>query len=425
MAGPRRATLSRRVRSLGGRLLRRAGILPGGMPDGLGQDAELVGRSLPHTVMVYFADTVGALYQIEQWYEPFRALSRKHPLVVVTRDSRTARRVRRDSGLDTIVVSHYTTMDDLIARSQLKVALYVNHNPENFSNLRFNTLVHASMMHGDSDKGVSVSNQTKAYDFSFVAGQAAVERMAAFSTFYDAQTRCIPVGRPQVDGQAQQRAVASDSTRLTRGGRPTVLYAPTWEGPQPSAAYGSIATHGRALLEGFVRDGWNVIFRPHPLTGVRDPAYGGADRDLRRFVERAAGVGFPDATYRVDVSDDIAGAFAEADLLVSDVSGVAMDWLPCGRPLMMTKPAAPEVGVAVSPLTALVPQIDDRHAGEAARAARAAVENDELRDDRARLVEHYLGDLRPGASLHRFIAAVDQLIEVRDREVARLEGLRT
>lgn len=418
MSSARRASLSRRLRSAGGFVMRRAGLLPSGVPDGLGQDAELVDARIPHTVMVFFADTSDSLYQIEQWYEPFRLLDKRHRVVVVLKDSRVAKRVRADSGLDTLVVSHYTTMDGLLSRSNVKVALYVNHNPENFANLRFRSLVHASLMHGDSDKGVTVSNQTKAYDFSLVAGQAAVERMAAFSTFYDAHARCIPIGRPQIDEQAALRVSVAASS-ATDGGIPVVLYAPTWEGPQPSAAYGSTRSHGPALVESFLQAGWRVIYRPHPLSGVRDPDYGEVDHQIRRRLLEAE----QDSRvrHRTDTANDPAQAFAEAQIMICDVSGVAMDWLPSGKPLIITSPKAPEVSVARSPLLDLVPSLRTDDVAEVAQLALFHLAEDPLASQRQDLVEYYLGSLTPGAAMGRFFDAVDHMVQLHDTVLPPVE----
>ena len=52
----------------------------------------------------------------------------------------------------------------VIARSDVALALYVGHASANFECLRFASLLHAYIGHGDSDKGVSASNQLKAYD---------------------------------------------------------------------------------------------------------------------------------------------------------------------------------------------------------------------------------------------------------------------
>ncbi|BDZ42861.1 hypothetical protein GCM10025865_21600 [Paraoerskovia sediminicola] len=265
-AAPRRATRARKIRSAGGALLRRFGVVPAGTPDRNGEDARLIGHGWRYEVLVYFADTPEALYQIEQWYSALEALDQTHPVVVVTQDSRTAARIRASSGLAVHTIASYTTLDDILERSRTKLALYVNHNPENFTCLRFGRLVHVSLMHGDSDKVVTVSNQTKAYDFSFVAGEAAVDRMARYATLYDAHARCIPVGRPQLDAHLDVRA-RFDAERVAAKA-PTVLYAPTWEGGQPSAEYGSVVTHGRELVRSLVESGrYRVIYRPHPSPG--------------------------------------------------------------------------------------------------------------------------------------------------------------
>ncbi len=411
----------RTARRVGGRLIRRLGMLPAGTPDGLGEDAELLGKDFPYTVMVYFADTPDALYQLEQWYTTLRALDASHPVVIVLRDSRTARAVRARSRLPVVVVAHYTTIDDLLSRSPVKLALYVNHNPENFSNLRFGQLVHVSLMHGDSDKTVTVSNQTKAYDFSFVAGDAAVDRMAAYSTLFDARTRCIPVGRPQVDEQLQRRAELQAT--IERGDRRTVLYAPTWEGAQVSAAYGSVASHGTELVRRLLAARYRVIYRPHPLTGVRDSGYGDADAEIRTMIVAAAQED-PDAGHRVDVGVEVAESFAAADLLVCDVSGVAMDWLPSGKPLFVTRPVQQGALVARTPLTDLVPTVLADDVDAAVRSVAEHIEHDPLQHERKALTEYYLGDLTPGAATRRFVDACGRLVALRDQEMERIAAHR-
>lgn len=382
-------------------LLRRFRLLPGGVPDRLGEDRRLGSVRLRHEVMVFFADTIGSLYQIEQWYEAFAALNEQHRLIVVAADSRTAARVRADSGLDVIVVGRDETLTSLVERSRLRVALYVNHNPENFANLRFDSMVHASLMHGDSDKGVTVSNQTKAYDYSLVAGRAAVDRMAAFSTFYDAEARCIPIGRPQVDNH-----LALSDGRAAEFGK-TVLYAPTWEGPQPSAAYGTIGSHGLQIVRQFVSSGWRVLYRPHPLSGIRSPDYGDADRTIRSFIDQEqaqSGV-----SHRLAIGQDLSESFAEADLLICDISGVAMDWLPTGKPLIVTRPAGESVSVAASALTELVPALPVGRLPDLIEIAEEETNLDPQGEQRRGLIEYYMGELTPGAAKARFVEVVSEM----------------
>lgn len=414
---PRTASVSRRVRSVGGRMLRRFGMLPGGMPDGLGEDDRLLGSRLPHRVMVYFADPQESLYQLEQWYGPLRALNEVHPVVVVCMDSRTAARVRNQSGLDVITIARDATLDDLLSRSDVKLCLYANHNPQNFSALRFRSLVHVSMLHGDSDKSVSVSNQVKGYDYTFVAGQAAVDRFAAYTTLFDAATRCIPVGRPQLDTDTP--VLDNSPAGASASDRRTVLYAPTWEGGQDSVAYGSVDTHGVVLVERLIEAGFRLIYRPHPLSGVRVAGYGEADANVRSLVEKAAAAE-PGVGHHVSVGGPLTEAFTGADLLISDVSAVANDWLPTMKPLVITAPAAGRARAAATRLLDVAPRLTVAQVSDVATVVQEQLDEDPRRDERAQLVRYYLGDVTPGASLGRFLSACEKLMEVRDAEWGRV-----
>ena len=97
-------------------------------------------------------------------------------------------------------MARYGRLDDLLSRSEVAVVLYVNHSSRNFECLRFTEVVHVYLGHGDSDKGVSASNQVKAYDYCFVAGEVAVARIAAHVRRFDAALRCLRIGQPQLDG---------------------------------------------------------------------------------------------------------------------------------------------------------------------------------------------------------------------------------
>lgn len=407
-ARARGAGAARQAKQLAIQLARRAGMLPEGTPDRLADDHLLPGGRLAQSVMVYFPDTRMNLYQLRQWYAPLRALDEVHPVVVVLQDSRVARVVRRELGLPCVVFAHYSRLDDVLARSDVKLALYVNHSPQNFSALRFTSLVHVFLNHGESDKGVSVSNQVKAYDFCFVAGRAAIDRYARYTMLFDAQARCRAIGRPQLD-EDRPAIVARPA-----GSRPTVLYAPTWEGAQPSLAYGSLRTHGPRLVRALLDSGrFRLVYRPHPLNGLLDPAYGEADVEVRRLISEAAGRD-PGAGHRVDTGDPLNRTFAAADLLVCDVSAVAQEFLPFGRPLVVTVPESDQVVTAATRLLEVVPRLPVSALDTAADLLAEQVERDPAGEARSALTEYYLGDTTPGASTRRFIAACTELVELRD-----------
>ena len=263
---------------------------------------------------------------------------------------------------------------------------------------------------------MSASNQVKAYDFCFVAGQAAIDRMASGLMFTDATTWCRAIGRPQLDVHP---VVTTGSGDLQR---PTLLYAPTWEGAQPSLAYGSVGTLGLPMIKALLDSGQVVVrYRPHPLAGVTDGAYGAADAAIRRLIEESAaaesGVG-----HRVEVAGTLEQAFAGADVLVCDVSAVAMDWLPSGKPFLVTEPSAPEVVTARTRMLDVVPRLTGAGVPELPDLVRRLVTDDPGRQDRLDLIEYYLGDVTPGVATRRFLDACTEVIEERDRQWAVIES---
>lgn len=396
----RRASVTRRLRSLGGRVIRSLGLLPGGAPDGLGEDDALTDLALGASALVYFADTRDGLYQLEQWYGPLQELHERMGVVVVCADSRAAAAVRERSGLRVLTIARDTTLERLVRESDVAIALYVNYNPLNTLCLRFAGVVHISLLHGDSDKAVSVSNQVKAYDYSFVAGRAAVDRYRARTMLFDADARCLVIGRPQLD-TALLRAERPD------GGRTTVLYAPTWEGASDAVGYGSVVTHGAALVQALLDAGFAVRYRPHPLTGVRDGGYGEADARVREVLREAnqADTGVAAVSHEPTLEAD----FARSDLLVADVSAVAIDWLPTGRPLLITTPASAAVSVVPTPLLELVPRLSVDDLDRVGAIVATAVDEDPIRQERARLTEYYLGDTDPGAAAAAFLDTCERL----------------
>jgi hypothetical protein len=406
----------RRLRRLLWWSVRRLGLLPGVLPDRLGQDRELAGTSLSAAVVVYFPDTRESLYQLRQWYGPIKALHEKHPVVMIFQDSRTAKLARAESGLECLTIARYGAIDDLLSRSDVKLALYVNHSPQNFVNLRFLSLAHVHLAHGDGDKGVNVSNQLKAYDFYFVAGQAGIDRVAQYTMLYDAKQRTIAIGRPQLDfGPPAAPDERPSGVRL-----PTVLYAPTWEGAQPSMAYSSVASHGEVMVGALLASRrYRVIYRPHPLTGITDEAVGLADIRLRAMLRDAAAAE-PAIGHRVDADCDFSQSAAASDILICDVSGVSVDYLPSGNPLIITEPADARVVPAETQLLRSVPRLTVGNAPAIVELVAEQLEVDPLRDERLQLVEYYLGDISPGAATRRFIDACERVMEIRDRAWAEV-----
>ena len=401
-----------RLRSTGGRLIRRLGLLPGGEPDGLGEDDALEDVAPEQRVAVFFPEPPRNAYQLEQWLAPLAALDERHGVVLVTQDSRTTARLRMLTRLSVHCVARTATLEGLVERSAFGLVLYVSHHPRNFQFLRFASLAHVYLGHGESDKAVSASNQLKAYDFSFVAGQAGIDRVRDELMWFDLD-RLIVVGRPQLS--AAPRRVAEDEP-------PTVLYAPTWEGAQPAMAYSSVRSHGTELVRSLVAEGLRVVYRPHPRTGANQRAVGVADAALRRVLDEPAARATGSS---VDDGSPLADAFAGADVLITDISSLATEWLPTGRPLVVTVPQEPGAVVRPSALLDAVPRLTAAEASTAGTLVRRCMVDDAGREVRARLSAHYLGDPADGPADTRFLAACADVLAARDaQQSARTTGSR-
>lgn len=369
------AALRRRARRSAGRLIRRLGLLPAGQPDGLGEDAALAGSGFIETVLALYPDAPANLYQLRLWLPTLERLTL--PTAVVVQDSRVAAALRAETTLPVYAIGRYSTFEALVEAGSARLALYPAHHTRNFQIMRRADLAHVYLGHGESDKAVSASNQLKAYDFTFASGQSAIDRASALP-FYDAPSRMIVVGRPQL-------------ADLDRGPRPaaattTVLYAPTWEGDQPSMRYGSVAALGSGLVSGLVTAGFRVVYRPHPRAGLSDAAAATSDRAVRELVARAA-EREPAAGHRVSTGGDVTEELNRADLLITDLSSLVVDWLPTGRPLLVTRmPGAVE---AESRVLAAVPRLaptDD----PVARVQQVLADGVDP-EERSSLVTYYLG----------------------------------
>lgn len=364
-------------------------------------------------VMVYFADTAKNLYQLNQWFDVLQVVNERHRVLIVTRsaDAALALSVDPANPFPVTLARRHNEIDPLIEKYASKVVLYVNHHRANFAMLWHPDSLHVYIGHGDSDKiGISASNQLKAYDFTFVAGQAAIDRIERRLINFDGEGRLITVGRPQFD--VEHRAPAAGN------GVQTVLYAPSWEGDRVANSYGSVLTHGSAIVETLLADErWQLVFRPHPLSGLRSREYGQKVEALKATIA-AANKRNPGRGHRVDTSPDFGSSLAEADMCVADVSAVALDALGAGKPVVVTEPAEPQAIVdpesVMSRLT-LLPAVDARSVGswlEDAAAGDAAATIAELR-------EYCFGDLSPGTATKLFVDATTKVVALRDELISQ------
>jgi hypothetical protein len=360
----------------------------------------------PHhyRVAVYFADGDVNMYQIRQWYRPLAELASTWPVVVLSRSATGARAILADGALPVAYVPSIRSLEQFVATQDIRVVLYVNQNTRNFQMFRYGHRWHVFINHGESDKMYMTTNQFKAYDYAFIAGTAARERLSRVLWDYDFDRRAIPIGRPQADYYSGELPYTPDD-------RSVVLYAPTWEGDRPSAHYGSIRTHGERLVSEVLATGRHrLIYRPHPRSGVIDPEYGAANRRIIAAIE-AANARDVGAHHVYDDRPELGWQLSAADIAVVDISAMVYDRLAAGRPLLITKPVDPEASVDTGGYLAACEWLHaDAPAGYVSELERVTADPEVA----ARLgywVAHYFGDVSPGAPTAMFRAAIERLMD--------------
>lgn len=225
----------------------------------------------------------------------------------------------------TPVVSLVDRRDVLpFALPDARVALYVSNDMDNLRLLRNPQLRSAFIGHGDSDKSASTHPLLRVYDEVWVAGAAGRTRLLRSDIGLRPDAIRV-VGRPQVR-HVRHRAPVEP------GAPCTVLYAPTWEGLYSDDAESSLLHSGHAVVERLLAlEDVQVLYRPHPNTGSRDPRYAQASQ---RIVTALARAGLPHTVLDAPTTD-LHTALGAADVLVTDVTSVITEFVASGRPYVV------------------------------------------------------------------------------------------
>lgn len=355
-------------------------------------------------IAVYFADGPVNMYQMRQWYAPLRELAREWPVMVISRAIRGADALLRDDALPVAYAPTVRDVEQVLDEQDVRIVFYVNQNTRNFQMFRYGRRWHVFINHGESDKMYMTTNQFKAYDYAFIAGDAARARLSRTLWDYDLDRRTFAIGRPQADHYSGALPYTPDERRV-------VLYAPTWEGDRPSAHYGSIVTHGEALVSALLDTGRHrVVYRPHPRSGVVDPAYGAANARIVAALA-AANAADPAAQHVHDTAPDLGWQLAAADLAVVDISAMVYDRLAAGKPLLITRPVDPEALVDDTGYLAACEWLDAADSGDIVERADRVLDDPAAVERLDHWVRHYFGDTASGSSTRRFHDAVRVLME--------------
>ena len=378
-------------------------------PSGPRPHGYVPGEGVRGEVAVYFADDPRKLYQLRQWLPVFERLDAHHPLVIITRHPKTYAELGELTGLRRVLAPAFPDLMNLYEASDFKAGVYVNNSVHNFHALRQPRMLHVHVNHGESDKVCMVSNQVKAYDRVFVAGDAAIYRHRAALIGFD-ESRLVPVGRPQLD--------LSPEPLLPPTSRRTILYAPTWEGENASNNYTSVDVLGPQIMAAALAvPDVRVVYKPHPRVAISPlPSMAGAHQQIVELLETAAQRD-PGAGHRYVAAGDILAVFEGCDLMITDVSSVGLDFLyrRAGRPMLIAdRYDDPRRLHNEAPISRCADVVDSATVGDLTERLTGLFTTDPHRAARETMRKYYFGDLAPGESTERFVAAIGDAIATRD-----------
>jgi hypothetical protein len=366
-------------------------------------------------VIAYFADDPTRVYQLLQWLPVLERLDEVSPVGIVTRNPETAAVVESRTHLPVYDAPEFTDLVEFYENYDPKVALYCNNGARNFNSLLHGRTLHAHINHGESDKQSMVSNNAKAYDRVFVAGEAAVQRHRAGLLAFD-ESKLVRIGRPQLD--LHPEPLLGPSTRRT------VLYAPTWEGDAEYNDYTSVDVFGPSIVRSLLAvPDVRVVYKPHPkVTTSETPAIRDNHLAILALIEEAA-EREPAAGHASVVRGDILAVFPGCDAMVTDVSSVGLDWLylRTDKPIFITDRHEDGERLRTEvPVSRCADVIAGDDLADLTELVTDRLDHDEHHIARVAMRHHYFDDLSVGDSTKRFIESVTELVELRDALLGEL-----
>lgn len=368
-------------------------------------------------VVTYFADDPTRAYQLIQWLPVLERLGTRHQVAVVTRNPETADVVALHTTLPVFDAPEFPELMALYDELDPKVALYCNNSMLNFQSLLRNRMLHVHINHGESDKQSMISNNAKAYDRVFVAGEAAVQRHREGLLDFD-HSRLVRVGRPQLDLHPTPLLPCSE--------RRTVLYAPTWEGDADYNDYTSVDVFGTQIVEAVLAvPDVRLIYKPHPKVVTSEaPHIREAHHQILARIERAVDED-PAGGHAAIWQGDILAVFPGCDAMITDVSSVGLDWLYLhnDKPILITDRHHDRDRLRTeAPISRCADVIDASSIVDLTTVLAARLEADEHHIARTAMRRHYFDDLGVGDSTHAFVDAVGELVQLRGQLMAGRRG---
>jgi CDP-glycerol glycerophosphotransferase (TagB/SpsB family) len=227
-------------------------------------------------------------------------------------------------------------------------------------------------------------------------------------------SKLVRIGRPQLD--LPRTPVLAPTPRRT------VMYAPTWEGDAEYNDYTSVDTLGESIVRAILDvPDVRLVYKPHPkVTTSLRPAIADAHRSILRLIDEAARLD-PGAGHTPVLTGDILAVMPGCDAMVTDVSSVGLDWLylHTDKPIFLTDRTGDLDSLLRDvPISRCADVIDEATVGDLPARLGERLEHDEHHLARVAMRHHYFDDVHVGESTDRFLAAVTELVVLRDELIA-------
>jgi hypothetical protein len=279
-------------------------------------------------VVIFFSAPASATYALNVWIQTANAFTVR--TLIVSKEAGHLDRLE-PTAIPTLYASRARDIEYLTVPS-VKVVLHPTTANKVFEIMRLRGLLQVFIGHGDSDKVSSFNPYSKVFDEIWVSGPAGIDRYTALGDGFRTE-QFVTVGRPQL---AEIATVAADGSSEVTLPRPTVLYAPTWEGFLEQSNYSSLASMGVAMVTAMLAmpNPPRILFKPHPSSGHRRADMLEAQQEIGLLLANA------NADHQVfeDGTVSLYAAFNSADVMITDISSVLTDFLASHKPYLVTNP---------------------------------------------------------------------------------------
>jgi len=363
-------------------------------------------------VALFFSGQLKDKYQIEQWLKPLGLLACEKPFLFIVKEKEVFLWLKANTNFSVVYYKNLNSLIQFYETHPIKVILYVNNGLRNFHSLIYNKALHVHINHGESDKVSTLSNQSKAYDYLFVSGNAGYEKYK-LNLLKNDMSRFIKIGRPQLE-----HIEAMDFDKEIIANKKIILYAPTWEGMYESMNYSSLLEHGQSIVTQLLEEpNYYLLYKPHPNTGTRDPIFKKTSNQIIKILSNSS-------KGEIILNKDINALYPYVDLAIFDNSAVAIDYLYVDKPMIMvdmfyknrTHDMMPTIVHATKLL--ILKELD-----KIVLIIENELTHDSVREKRSEIKDYFLGsfDYLEGESTQAFIQNITDICSERDTLLINLK----